>query len=258
MKATSRFGESPAVEARPVPADARVGSFLFLGPTGVGKTELARALAETLFGDQDAMVRFDMSEFQERHSVSRLVGAPPGYVGYEDAGQLTETVRRRPYSVLLLDEIEKAHADVFNILLQLLDDGRLTDGQGRTVDFRHTIVIMTSNLGADRIQAHARRDDSFEELKDELMDVLRQSFRPELLNRIDEIIVFRSLDRDQLAQITRLLLARVARRCGEPSSGYWRTSSRNGCSRARSRPVTAYGSTCVTAGSTRRKCPRRW
>jgi ATP-dependent Clp protease ATP-binding subunit ClpC len=189
-----------------------VGSFLFLGPTGVGKTELARALAETLFGDEDAMVRFDMSEFQERHTVSRLVGAPPGYVGYEDAGQLTETVRRRPYSVLLLDEIEKAHADVFNILLQLLDDGRLTDGQGRTVDFRHTVVIMTSNLGADRIQAHARRNESFEELKDELMDMLRQTFRPELLNRIDEIIVFRSLDRDQLMQITRLLLGRVARR----------------------------------------------
>jgi ATP-dependent Clp protease ATP-binding subunit ClpC len=189
-----------------------VGSFLFLGPTGVGKTELARALAETLFGDEDAMVRFDMSEFQERHTVSRLVGAPPGYVGYEDAGQLTETVRRRPYSVLLLDEIEKAHADVFNILLQLLDDGRLTDGQGRTVDFRHTVVIMTSNLGADRIQAHARRNEPFEELKDELMDMLRQSFRPELLNRIDEIIVFRSLDRDQLMQITRLLLDRVARR----------------------------------------------
>ena len=158
------------------------------------------------------MVRFDMSEFQERHTVSRLVGAPPGYVGYEDAGQLTETVRRRPYSVLLLDEIEKAHPDVFNILLQLLEDGRLTDGQGRTVDFRHTVVIMTSNLGADRIQAHARRDESFEQLKDELMELLRQSFRPELLNRIDEIIVFRSLDRDQLAQITRLLLGRVARR----------------------------------------------
>jgi ATP-dependent Clp protease ATP-binding subunit ClpC len=189
-----------------------VGSFLFLGPTGVGKTELARALAETLFGDEDAMVRLDMSEFQERHSVSRLVGAPTGYVGYEDAGQLTETVRRRPYSVLLLDEIEKAHADVFNILLQLLDDGRLTDGQGRTVDFRHTVVIMTSNLGADRIQAHARRKESFEDLKDELMDILRQSFRPELLNRIDEIIVFRSLDRDQLMQITPLLLDRGARR----------------------------------------------
>ena len=189
-----------------------VGSFLFLGPTGVGKTELARALAEALFGDENAMVRFDMSEFQERHTVSRLVGAPPGYVGYEEAGQLTETVRRRPYSVLLLDEIEKAHSDVFNILLQLLDDGRLTDAQGRTVDFKHTVVIMTSNLGADRIQAHARRNESFEQLREELMGVLRQSFRPELLNRIDEIIVFRSLDRDQLRQITQLLLERVARR----------------------------------------------
>src|SRR3954449_4028300 len=189
-----------------------VGSFLFLGPTGVGKTELARALAETLFGDENLMVRFDMSEFQERHTVSRLVGAPPGYVGYEEAGQLTEQVRRRPYSVLLFDEIEKAHADVFNILLQILEDGRLMDGQGRTVDFRHTVVVMTSNLGADRIQAHARRDESFEELKDDLMELLRQSFRPELLNRIDEIIVFRALDREQLQQITRLLLAKVERR----------------------------------------------
>jgi ATP-dependent Clp protease ATP-binding subunit ClpC len=189
-----------------------VGSFLFLGPTGVGKTELARALAESLFGDQDAMVRFDMSEFQERHTVSRLVGAPPGYVGYEEAGQLTETVRRKPYSVLLLDEIEKAHADVFNILLQLLDDGRLTDSQGRTVSFKNTVIIMTSNLGADRIQAHTRRNESFDALKDELMGVLRQSFRPELLNRIDEIIVFHALDRDQLKQITRLMLDRVVRR----------------------------------------------
>jgi ATP-dependent Clp protease ATP-binding subunit ClpC len=189
-----------------------VGSFLFLGPTGVGKTELARALAEALFGDEDALARFDMSEFQERHTVSRLVGAPPGYVGYEEAGQLTETVRRRPYSVLLLDEIEKAHPDVFNILLQLLDDGRLTDGQGRTVDFKHTVVIMTSNLGADLIQAHARRNEPFEQLRDELMEILRQRFRPELLNRIDEIIVFRALTREELQQITRLLLTRVARR----------------------------------------------
>jgi ATP-dependent Clp protease ATP-binding subunit ClpC len=189
-----------------------VGSFLFLGPTGVGKTELARALAEALFGDENLMVRFDMSEFQERHTVSRLVGAPPGYVGYEEAGQLTEQVRRRPYSVLLLDEIEKAHADVFNILLQILDDGRLTDAQGRTVDFKHTVVIMTSNLGASRIQDYARRGESFEELKAELMDVLRGSFRPEFINRIDEIIVFRALTDEQLAEITKLLLDRLVRR----------------------------------------------
>jgi ATP-dependent Clp protease ATP-binding subunit ClpC len=191
-----------------------VGSFLFLGPTGVGKTELARALAEALFGSQDLMVRFDMSEFQERHTVSRLVGAPPGYVGYEEAGQLTEQVRRRPYSVLLFDEIEKAHPDVFNILLQILDDGRLTDAQGRTVDFKHTVVIMTSNLGADRIQRYARDEgaQSFEHLKEELMEVLRQSFRPEFINRIDEIIVFRALTEEQLLDITRLLLDRLQRR----------------------------------------------
>ena len=189
-----------------------VGSFLFLGPTGVGKTELARALAEALFGDEDLMVRFDMSEFQERHTVSRLVGAPPGYVGYEEAGQLTEQVQRRPYSVLLFDEIEKAHGDVFNILLQILDDGRLTDAQGRTVDFKHTVVIMTSNLGADRIQDYARTGGNFDELKDELMEVLRQNFRPEFINRIDDIIVFRSLSDEQLVDITRLLLDRLVRR----------------------------------------------
>src|SRR5947208_5738095 len=189
-----------------------VGSFLFLGPTGVGKTELARALAEVLFGDESLMVRFDMSEFQERHTVSRLVGAPPGYVGYEEAGQLTEQVRRRPYSVLLFDEIEKAHPDVFNILLQIMDDGRLTDAQGRTVDFKHTVVIMTSNLGAARIQDYARRGESFEELKAELMEVLRGSFRPEFINRIDEIIVFRALTDEQLGEITKLLLDRLARR----------------------------------------------
>jgi ATP-dependent Clp protease ATP-binding subunit ClpC len=188
------------------------GSFLFLGPTGVGKTELARALAEALFGDESLMVRFDMSEFQERHTVSRLVGAPPGYVGYEEAGQLSEAVRRRPYAVLLFDEIEKAHADVFNILLQILDDGRLTDAQGRTVDFKNTIVIMTSNLGADRIQQYARTGGDFERLKEDLTDVLRSSFRPEFINRIDEIIVFRALTDDQLAAITHLLLDRLARR----------------------------------------------
>jgi ATP-dependent Clp protease ATP-binding subunit ClpC len=194
-----------------------IGSFLFLGPTGVGKTELARALAEALFGSEDRMIRIDMSEFQERHTVSRLVGAPPGYVGYEEAGQLTEAVRRTPYAVLLLDEIEKAHADVFNILLQVLDDGRLTDGQGRTVDFKNTVVIMTSNLGSDLI---SRRTLGFggdggsegEQLRDRIMTRLREAFRPEFLNRIDEIIVFRRLDQPELRQITGLLLEETKRR----------------------------------------------
>ena len=189
-----------------------IGSFLFLGPTGVGKTELARTLAEALFGEEAAMVRIDMSEFQERHTVSRLVGAPPGYVGYEEAGQLTEQIRRRPYSVLLLDEIEKAHADVFNILLQILDDGRLTDAQGRTVDFKQTVIIMTSNMGAERIQAHTRRDESFEELKEDMLQVVRHNLRPEFVNRIDEIIIFRALTREQIVDIARLLLERTTRR----------------------------------------------
>jgi ATP-dependent Clp protease ATP-binding subunit ClpC len=189
-----------------------IGSFLFLGPTGVGKTELARTLAEALFGEEAAMVRIDMSEFQERHTVSRLVGAPPGYVGYEEAGQLTENVRRRPYSVLLLDEIEKAHSDVFNILLQILDDGRLTDSQGRTVDFKNAVIIMTSNLGSERIQAHARRSASFEELKEDMEQILKRSLRPEFVNRIDEVIVFRALTREQIADIAGLLLERTRRR----------------------------------------------
>ncbi|GEO97252.1 ATP-dependent Clp protease ATP-binding subunit [Kocuria turfanensis] len=189
-----------------------VGSFLFLGPTGVGKTELARALAEALFGDEDRMVRFDMSEFQERHTVSRLVGAPPGYVGYEDAGQLTEAVRRTPYTVVLLDEIEKAHPDVFNTLLQLLDAGRLTDGQGRTIDFSNTVVIMTSNVGADRILATTQAGQPLEELRETLMDLLGQQFRPEFLNRIDEIIIFRGLDQAQLRKITDLFLEQTRRR----------------------------------------------
>ncbi|MFJ6950138.1 ATP-dependent Clp protease ATP-binding subunit, partial [Micromonospora aurantiaca (nom. illeg.)] len=188
------------------------GSFLFLGPTGVGKTELARALAAALFGDESSMIRFDMSEFQEQHTVSRLVGAPPGYVGYEEAGQLTEAVRRRPYSVLLFDEVEKAHADVFNALLQVLDDGRLTDAQGRTVDFSNTILIMTSNIGADRILAAQAAGRPVNDQREELMGLLGQRFRPEFLNRIDEIIVFTGLDRDQLLEITGLLLDRTRRR----------------------------------------------
>ncbi|MYT37011.1 AAA domain-containing protein [Streptomyces sp. SID8356] len=189
--------------------DRPVGSFLFLGPTGVGKTELAKTLAELLFGDEDRMIRFDMSEFQEKHTVARLVGAPPGYVGYEEAGQLTEKVRRRPYSVVLFDEVEKAHPDVFNTLLQILDDGRLTDGQGRTVDFRHCVVIMTSNIGAHRILAH---EGDAAELKDELMEDLRGRFLPEFLNRIDDIIVFHSLTEDDLSEIVEHLLDRSRHR----------------------------------------------
>ncbi|MFG1665594.1 ATP-dependent Clp protease ATP-binding subunit [Streptomyces sp. Y7] len=186
-----------------------VGSFLFLGPTGVGKTELAKTLAEELFGEEDRMIRFDMSEFQEKHTVARLVGAPPGYVGYDEAGQLTEKVRRRPYSVVLFDEVEKAHPDVFNTLLQILDDGRLTDGQGRTVDFRHCVVIMTSNIGAHRILAH-KGDVS--ELKDELTEELRARFLPEFLNRIDDIIIFHGLAQEDLGRIVDHLLDRSARR----------------------------------------------
>ncbi|MFI6737485.1 ATP-dependent Clp protease ATP-binding subunit [Nonomuraea sp. NPDC050451] len=186
-----------------------IGSFLFLGPTGVGKTELARALAAALFGGEEHMVRIDMSEFQERHTVSRLIGAPPGYVGYEEAGQLTEAVRRRPHGVILLDEIEKAHPDVMNILLQMLDDGRLTDGQGRTVDFTNTIVIMTSNIGAQLI---LDSPGDVKDLEDRLMDLLRHSLRPELLNRIDETIIFKRLEKEQLRQIVDLMLERTRQR----------------------------------------------
>jgi ATP-dependent Clp protease ATP-binding subunit ClpC len=201
--------------------DRPVGSFLFLGPTGVGKTELARSLAEALFGDSDRMIRLDMSEFQERHTVSRLVGAPPGYVGYDEAGQLTEAVRRRPYSVVLLDEIEKAHPDVFNILLQVLDDGRLTDSQGRTVSFKNTVLIMTSNLGSDLINGTKRSVgfatgdagwDPDQDLKDKLDRRLREQLRPEFINRIDEIIIFRQLETDQLHKITEMMLEDTRRR----------------------------------------------
>jgi ATP-dependent Clp protease ATP-binding subunit ClpB len=190
-----------------------LGSFLFLGPTGVGKTELARALAEFLFDDDQAMIRIDMSEYMEKHSVSRLVGAPPGYVGYEEGGQLTEAVRRRPYSVILLDEIEKANPDVFNILLQILDDGRLTDGQGRVVDFKNTVIIMTSNLGSNLIQDLGTRDQ--DAVRNAVTGVIRQHFRPEFLNRIDEIIIFQSLTRAQIKEIVGIQLASLAKRLAE-------------------------------------------
>jgi len=194
-----------------------IGSFIFLGPTGVGKTELARALAEYLFDDERAMVRIDMSEYQEKHAVSRLVGAPPGYVGFEEGGQLTEAVRRRPYCVLLFDEIEKAHPDVFNTLLQLLDDGRLTDGQGRTVDFKNTIVIMTSNIGSQRILQYKGSfiGEIYDRMKDAVTEELRKAFRPEFLNRVDEIIVFHSLTENQLAKIVEIQLVSLQRRLEE-------------------------------------------
>jgi len=196
-----------------------IGSFIFLGPTGVGKTETARALAEFLFDDENAMIRIDMSEYMEKHTVSRLIGAPPGYVGYEEGGQLSEAVRRKPYSVILFDEIEKAHHDVFNVLLQVLDDGRLTDGQGRTVDFKNTIVIMTSNLGSPiiseyfmegKISASAHRD-----MEDKVKAELKKHFRPEFLNRVDDVIIFQSLDESELARIVDIQLGRLEQRLAQ-------------------------------------------
>ena len=191
-----------------------MGSFMFLGPTGVGKTELSKALADFLFDDDDAMVRIDMSEFMEKHSVSRLVGAPPGYVGYEEGGYLTEAVRRKPYSVILLDEVEKAHPDVFNILLQVLDDGRLTDGQGRTVDFTNSVIIMTSNLGSDVIQNLAG-EENYDAMQAAVMEIVGQHFRPEFINRVDDAVVFHPLDKAEIRQIAEIQLGTLVKRLAE-------------------------------------------
>ncbi|NWG88188.1 MAG: AAA family ATPase, partial [Hydrogenophilaceae bacterium] len=189
------------------------GSFLFLGPTGVGKTELCKALADFLFDSQEHIVRIDMSEFMEKHSVSRLIGAPPGYVGYEEGGYLTEAVRRKPYSVILLDEVEKAHPDVFNVLLQVLDDGRLTDGQGRTVDFRNTVIVMTSNLGSQMIQEMS--GDDYQVIKLAVMAEVKNYFRPEFINRIDEVVVFHALDEQHIAGIARIQLQYLEKRLAQ-------------------------------------------
>jgi ATP-dependent Clp protease ATP-binding subunit ClpB len=185
-----------------------VGTFLFLGPTGVGKTELSKALAETLFDSEDAMIRIDMSEFMEKHSVARLIGAPPGYIGYEEGGKLTEPVRRRPYSIILFDEIEKAHPDVFNVMLQIFDDGRLTDGQGRTVDFRNTVIIMTSNIGGDRILDVQDP----EKIEEEINGLIHSYFKPEFLNRIDETVIFSRLGEEQIREIIYMQLDRLKHR----------------------------------------------
>ncbi|MCQ2560250.1 MAG: AAA family ATPase, partial [Clostridia bacterium] len=189
-----------------------IGSFIFLGPTGVGKTELAKALAKSLFDDERSVTRLDMSEYMEKHTVARLIGAPPGYVGYEEGGQLTEAVRRKPYSVVLLDEIEKAHHDVFNILLQVLDDGRLTDGQGRTVNFQNTVIIMTSNLGSQEILAQQEAQADFAAIREKVLNILQMNFRPEFLNRVDETVVFHALTQEQVEKIAVLLLEKLALR----------------------------------------------
>lgn len=202
--------------------DRPIGSFMFLGPTGVGKTELAKALAETMFGSEDALVRVDMSEFMEKYSTSRLIGSPPGYVGYEEGGQLTEKIRQKPYSVILLDEVEKAHPDVFNILLQVLDDGHLTDSKGRKVDFRNTILIMTSNIGATAIREEKNvgfnvKDitKDYDAMQKRIMEELKKAFRPEFLNRVDETVVFRSLDQEEIHEIVKIMSKSIVKRLKE-------------------------------------------
>jgi ATP-dependent Clp protease ATP-binding subunit ClpB len=192
-----------------------IASFIFLGPTGVGKTELAKALASFMFDTEEAMVRIDMSEYMEKHAVARLIGAPPGYVGYEEGGQLTEAVRRRPYAVILFDEIEKAHPDVFNVMLQILDDGRVTDAQGRTVDFKNAIIIMTSNIGSQFILDVAGDDTRYIEMQERVLDAMRTSFRPEFLNRIDEVIIFHGLKKEELREIVKLQVKRLESRLAE-------------------------------------------
>ena len=207
-----------------------IGSFLFLGPTGVGKTELAKALAEALFDDEKNLIRIDMSEYMEKFSVSRLIGAPPGYVGYDEGGQLTEAVRRKPYSVILFDEVEKAHPDVFNVLLQVLDDGRITDSQGRTVDFKNTILILTSNLGSEYIlEGIDQNGDLSEEAREQVSQLLKRSFRPEFLNRLDEIVFYKPLSRDNIGGIVGLLLADLAKRLEDRRIGLEVTDAAKEC-----------------------------
>ena len=221
-----------------------IGSFLFLGPTGVGKTELAKALAESLFDDEHNLVRIDMTEYMEKFSVSRLIGAPPGYVGYDEGGQLTEAVRRKPYSVVLFDEIEKAHPDVFNILLQVLDDGRITDSQGRTVDFKNTIIILTSNLGSSYLlDGIDEKGEISEEAKDKVSQLLKQSFRPEFLNRLDEIVYYKPLTKDNIAKIIDLLIKDLASRLEDKqlTSGDHSPCERISSSKTATTPCTARG-----------------
>lgn len=192
-----------------------IGSFIFLGPTGVGKTELAKTLAESLFDSEENMIRIDMSEYMEKHTVSRLIGAPPGYIGYDEGGQLTESVRRKPYSVVLFDEIEKAHSDVFNVLLQILDDGRVTDSHGRTVDFKNTVIIMTSNIGSSYLIENELEDDIPEDIREQIESAMRMKFRPEFLNRLDEIIIFKPLGKSEINQIVRLLIKDLEKRISD-------------------------------------------